>query len=133
MGMIIEPASKERTEQGEQFIERLLKILQNNDKVTVNIMYCQTCVIDSLASIDSGTSYNVNLGKDGYTVLNEMVYNSHQQKGIMDLYEILLQRLVFLTNEYLQLKERVRKLENEARMKSSTTPRIIKMRIDKAK
>ena len=58
MGMIIEPASKERTEQGEQFIERLLKILQNNDKVTVNIMYCQTCVIDSLASIDSGTSYN---------------------------------------------------------------------------
>ena len=36
----------------------------------------------------------------------------------MDLYEILLQRLVFLTNEYLQLKERVRKLENEARMKS---------------
>ena len=41
-------------------------------------MYCQTCVIDSLASIDSGTSYNVNLGKDGYTVLNEMVYNSHQ-------------------------------------------------------
>ena len=133
MGMIIEPASKERTEQGEQFIERLLKILQNNDKVTVNIMYCQTCVIDSLASIDSGTSYNVNLGKDGYTVLNEMVYNSHQYKGIMDLYEILLQRLVFLTNEYLQLKERVRKLENEARMKSSTTPRIIKMRIDKAK
>lgn len=78
MGMIIEPASKERTEQGEQFIERLLKILQNNDKVTVNIMYCQTYVIDSLASIDSGTSYNVNLGKDGYTVLNEMVYNSHQ-------------------------------------------------------
>lgn len=26
----------------------------------------------------------------------------------MDLYEILLQRLVFLTNEYLQLKERAR-------------------------
>lgn len=76
-GMKIEPASKERTEQGEQFIERLLKTLQNNDKVTVNIMYCQTCVIDSLASIDSGTSYNVNLGKDGYTVLNEMVYESH--------------------------------------------------------
>ena len=50
----------------------------NNDKVTVNIMYCQTCVIDSLASIESGTSYNVNLGKDGCTVLNEMVYNSHQ-------------------------------------------------------
>ena len=78
MEMKIEPASKERTEQGEQFIERLLKILQNNDKVTDNIMYCQTCVIDSLASIDSGTSYNVNLGKDGYTVLNEMVYKSHQ-------------------------------------------------------
>lgn len=49
MGMIIEPASKERVEEGEQFIERLLKILQNNDKVTVNIMYCQTCVIDKLA------------------------------------------------------------------------------------
>jgi putative acetate kinase len=78
MGMIIEPTSKERTEQGEQFIERLLKLLQNNDKVTVNVMYCQTCVIDSLASIESGTSYNVNLGKDGYTVLNEIVYNSHQ-------------------------------------------------------
>ena len=38
MKMKIEPASKERTEEGEQFIERLLKILQNNDKVTVNIM-----------------------------------------------------------------------------------------------
>ncbi len=37
--MIIEPASKDRVEEGEQFIERLLKILQNNDKVTVNIMY----------------------------------------------------------------------------------------------
>ena len=67
MEMKIEPASKERAEQGEQFIKRLL-----------NIMYCQTCVIDSLASIESGTSYNVNLGKDGYTVLNEMVYKSHQ-------------------------------------------------------
>ena len=75
--MKIEPASKERTEEGEQFIERLLKILQNNDKVTVNIMYCQTCVIDNLASIDYGTSYNVNLGKDGCTVLNEMIHNSH--------------------------------------------------------
>ena len=51
----------------------------------------------------------------------------------MDLYEILLQRLVLLTNEYLQLKERVKELENETRMKSSTAPRIIKMRIDKAK
>ena len=51
----------------------------------------------------------------------------------MDLYEILLQRLVFLTNEYLQLKERVKELENETRMKSSTAPRIIKMRIEKAK
>ena len=76
--MVIEPASKERIEEGEQFIERLLKILQNNDKVTVNIMYCQTCVIDRLVTVESGTSYNVNLGKDGYTVLNEMVYNSHQ-------------------------------------------------------
>ena len=76
--MIIEPTSKERTEQGEQFIERLLKILQNNDKVTVNVMYCQTCVIDRLVTVESGTSYNVNLGKDVYTVLNEMVYNSHQ-------------------------------------------------------
>ena len=35
----------------------------------------------------------------------------------MDLYEILLQRLVFLANEYLQLKERVKELENEAKMK----------------
>ena len=35
MKMVIEPASKERIEEGEQFIERLLKILQNNDKVTV--------------------------------------------------------------------------------------------------
>ena len=78
MEMVIEPASKERTEQGEQFIERLLKILQNNDKVTVNVMYCQTCVIDSLASIESGTSYNAGLSKDNCTVLNEMVYNSHQ-------------------------------------------------------
>lgn len=51
----------------------------------------------------------------------------------MDLYEILLQRLVFLTNEYLQLKERVKELENEAKMKSSTAPRIIKMKIEKSK
>ena len=42
MEMVIEPASKERIEEGEQFIERLLKILKNNDKVTVNVMYCQT-------------------------------------------------------------------------------------------
>ena len=76
--MIIEHASKERIEEGEQFIEKLLNILQNNDKVTVNIMYCQTCVIDRLVTVESGTSYNVNLGKDGYTVLNEMIYNSHQ-------------------------------------------------------
>lgn len=51
----------------------------------------------------------------------------------MDLYEILLQRIVLLTDEYLQLKERVKELENETRMKSSTSPRIIKMRIEKAK
>ena len=52
--MVIEPASKERIEEGEQFIERLLKILQNNDKVTVNVMYCQTCVIDRLVTVESG-------------------------------------------------------------------------------
>ena len=51
----------------------------------------------------------------------------------MDLYEILLQRIILLTDEYLQLKERVKELENEARMKSSTAPKIIKMRIEKAK
>lgn len=51
----------------------------------------------------------------------------------MDLYEILLQRLVLLTDEYLQLKERVKELENETRMKSLTAPKIIKMRIEKAK
>ena len=78
MGMIIEPASKERTEEGEQFIERLLKILQNNDKVTVNVMYCQTCVIDRLVTVESGASFNAGLSKDNCTVLNEMVYNSHQ-------------------------------------------------------
>ena len=78
MEMKIEPASKERTEQGEQFIERLLKILQNNDKVTVNIMYCQTCVIDSLASLESRTSYYITLVTDGYVVLTDIVYNSHQ-------------------------------------------------------
>ena len=78
MEMVIEPASKERTEQGEQFIERLLKILQNNDKVTVNVMYCQTCVIDRLVTVESGTSFNTGLSKDNCTVLNEMVYNSHQ-------------------------------------------------------
>ena len=51
----------------------------------------------------------------------------------MDLYEILLQRLVFLTDEYLQLKERVKELENEAKIKNSTALRIVKMRIEKAK
>ena len=50
----------------------------------------------------------------------------------MDLYEILLQRIVLLTDEYLQLKERVKELENETRIKNSTAPRIIKMRIEKA-
>ena len=78
MEMKIEPASKERTEQGEQFIERLLKTLQNNDKVTANIMHCQTCVIDRLVTVESGTSFNAGLSKDNCTVLNEMVYNSHQ-------------------------------------------------------
>ena len=78
MEMKIEPASKERTEQGEQFIERLLKTLQNNDKVTVNSMHCQTCVIDRLVTVESGTSFNAGLSKDNCTVLNEMVYNSHQ-------------------------------------------------------
>lgn len=51
----------------------------------------------------------------------------------MDLYEILLQRIILLTNDYLQLKEGVKELENETRIKSSTAPKIIKMRIDKAK
>ncbi len=51
----------------------------------------------------------------------------------MDLYEILLQRIILLTDEYLQLKERVKELENEAKIRNSTTPRIIKMRIEKAK
>lgn len=51
----------------------------------------------------------------------------------MDLYEILLQRIVLLTDEYFQLKERVKELENEAKIKNSTTPKIIKMRIEKAK
>lgn len=51
----------------------------------------------------------------------------------MDLYEILLQRIILLTNEYLQLKERVKELENEAKIRNSTTPKIIKMRIEKAK
>nr|DAF00498.1 MAG TPA: zipper dimerization domain transcription factor-like protein [Caudoviricetes sp.] len=44
-----------------------------------------------------------------------------------------MQRLVFLTDEYFQLKKRVKELENETRIKSSTAPRIIKMRIEKAK
>ena len=34
---------------------------------------------------------------------------------------------------YLQLKERVKELENEAKIKKSTAPRIVKMRIEKAK
>ena len=38
----------------------------------------------------------------------------------MDLYEILLQRIVLLTDEYLQLKERVKELENETRTVSYT-------------
>nr|DAI04077.1 MAG TPA: hypothetical protein [Caudoviricetes sp.] len=64
--------------------------------------------------------------------LNES-HESHKKYITMDLYEILLQRLVLLTDEYLQLKERVKELENETRMKSSTAPKIIKMRIEKAK
>lgn len=49
----------------------------------------------------------------------------------MDLYEVLLQRIVTLTDEYFQLKERVKELENDARIKNSTAPRIIKMKIEK--
>lgn len=49
----------------------------------------------------------------------------------MDLYEVLLQRLVILTDEYFQLKERVKDLENETKIKKSTAPRIVKMRIEK--
>lgn len=45
----------------------------------------------------------------------------------------LLQRLVFLTNEYLQLKERVRKLENEGKNEELNDSKDNKMRIDKAK
>ena len=59
--------------------------------------------------------------------------NNHQDYITMDLYESLLQRIVLLTDEYLQLKERVKELENETRIKNSTAPRIIKMRIEKAK
>ena len=59
--------------------------------------------------------------------------NNHQDYITMDLYEILLQRIILLTDEYLQLKERVKELENEAKIRNSTTPRIIKMRIEKAK
>ena len=51
----------------------------------------------------------------------------------MDLYEILLQRLVLLTDEYLQVRERVKELEDELKSKKSTAPRIIKMKIEKAK
>lgn len=49
----------------------------------------------------------------------------------MDLYEVLLQIIVTLTDEYFQLKERVKELENDARIKNSTAPRIIKMKIEK--
>ncbi len=41
-------------------------------------MYCQTCVIDRLVTVESGTSFNAGLSKDNCTVLNEMGYNSHQ-------------------------------------------------------
>lgn len=50
----------------------------------------------------------------------------------MDLYEFYCKECI-LTDEYLQLKERVKELENETRIKNSTAPRIIKMRIEKAK
>lgn len=49
----------------------------------------------------------------------------------MDMYKILLERLVILTDEYFQLKERIKELENETRIKKSTAPRIVKMKIEK--
>ena len=51
----------------------------------------------------------------------------------MDLYEALLERLVLLTNEYFQLKERVKELENDTRVRKSTAPRVVKMNIENYK
>lgn len=51
----------------------------------------------------------------------------------MDMYEVLLQRVITLTNEYLKLKERMSEMEKELNTKYSSSPRIIKMKIEKSK
>lgn len=60
MSTTITAPSKEVIEQGENFIARLVGILQNSDKITVNIVYCQTCVADNMVfSTQGGSSINV--------------------------------------------------------------------------
>ncbi len=51
----------------------------------------------------------------------------------MDMYEVLLQRVITLTNEYLKLKERMSEMEKELSTKHLSSPRIIKMKIEKSK
>jgi hypothetical protein len=51
----------------------------------------------------------------------------------MDMYEVLLQRVITLTNEYLKLKERMSEMEKELNTKHLSSPKIIKMKIEKSK
>lgn len=51
----------------------------------------------------------------------------------MDMYEVLLQRVITLTNEYLKLKERMSEMEKELNTKHLSSHRIIKMKIEKSK
>ena len=52
----------------------------------------------------------------------------------MEMYELLLDRVVTLTNEYLKIKQELKELKNQTSPKNSDTGgRIIHMKIEKKK
>nr|DAM06345.1 MAG TPA: hypothetical protein [Caudoviricetes sp.] len=69
--------------------------------------------------------------------VHTIISNNHTNHTIkyvtMDMYEVLLQRVITLTNEYLKLKERMSEMEKELNTKHLSSPRIIKMKIEKSK
>ena len=61
-------------------------------------------------------------------------YNYNLKHLAMEMYELLLDRVVTLTNEYLKIKEELQELKGQAIPKKQNDDRkIIHMRIDKKK
>lgn len=61
-------------------------------------------------------------------------YNYNLKHLAMEMYELLLDRVVTLTNEYLKIKEELKELKGQAIPKKQNDDcKIIHMRIDKKK